>query len=117
MIAISAASGQDTIQPLILDTVVIRAFEQNRNLPHVAAAVNYIGPATLQRFGMASVVTAVNTTAGVRMEERSPGSYRFNIRGSALRSPFGVRNVKVYFNDIPFTDPVGQHLPEPAWFL
>lgn len=107
MIAISAASGQDTIQPLILDTVVIRAFEQNRNLPHVAAAVNYIGPATLQRFGMASVVTAVNTTAGVRMEERSPGSYRFNIRGSALRSPFGVRNVKVYFNDIPFTDPGG----------
>jgi iron complex outermembrane receptor protein len=42
------------------------------------------------------------------MEERSPGSYRFNIRGSSLRSPFGVRNVKVYFNDIPITDPGGQ---------
>lgn len=99
--------GQDTLQPLTLDTVVIKAFEQNRNLREVAAAVNYIGPAILQRFAPASVVTAVNTTAGVRMEERSPGSYRFNIRGSALRSPFGVRNVKVYFNDIPFTDPGG----------
>jgi iron complex outermembrane receptor protein len=42
------------------------------------------------------------------MEERSPGSYRINIRGSSLRSPFGVRNVKVYYNDIPFTDPGGQ---------
>ena len=42
------------------------------------------------------------------MEERSPGSYRFNIRGSSLRSPFGVRNVKVYYNDIPLTDPGGQ---------
>ena len=41
------------------------------------------------------------------MEERSPGSYRFNLRGSSLRSPFGVRNVKVYFNDIPITDPGG----------
>src|SRR5687768_10274215 len=101
------AFAQDTLQPLTLDTVVIKAYEQNRNLKEIAAAVNYIGPAALQRFGTANVVTAVNTTAGVRMEERSPGSYRFNIRGSALRSPFGVRNVKVYYNDIPFTDPGG----------
>ncbi len=70
-------------------------------------AVNYIGRHALERFGSASVVSAVNTSPGVRMEERSPGSYRFNIRGSALRSPFGVRNVKVYFNDIPFSDPGG----------
>jgi len=41
------------------------------------------------------------------MEERSPGSYRINIRGSSLRSPFGVRNVKVYWNDIPITDAGG----------
>jgi iron complex outermembrane receptor protein len=41
------------------------------------------------------------------MEERSPGSYRFNIRGSSLRSPFGIRNVKVYYDDIPITDPGG----------
>jgi iron complex outermembrane receptor protein len=38
------------------------------------------------------------------MEERSPGSYRLSIRGSTLRSPFGVRNIKFYWNDIPFTD-------------
>ncbi|MFL5810517.1 MAG: TonB-dependent receptor, partial [Flavisolibacter sp.] len=61
----------------------------------------------LQRFGVASVVSAVNSTPGVRMEERSPGSYRLNIRGSSLRSPFGVRNVKVYYNDLPYTDPFG----------
>ena len=41
------------------------------------------------------------------MEERSPASYRMNIRGSTLRSPFGVRNVKVYLDDIPFTDAGG----------
>jgi iron complex outermembrane receptor protein len=41
------------------------------------------------------------------MEERSPGSYRLNIRGSSLRSPFGVRNVKTYYDDIPYTDPGG----------
>jgi iron complex outermembrane recepter protein len=90
-----------------METVVIRAFEQNRKLSDVPAAVNYIGPSALQRFSPASIVMAVNATPGVTMEERSPGSYRFNIRGSSIRSPFGVRNVKVYFNDIPITDPGG----------
>lgn len=54
-----------------------------------------------------SLVQLLNTIPGVRMEERSPGSYRINMRGSSLRSPFGVRNVKVYWNDIPLTDPGG----------
>jgi iron complex outermembrane receptor protein len=41
------------------------------------------------------------------MEERSPGSYRFSIRGSLLRSPFGVRNIKFYLDDFPLTDAGG----------
>ena len=54
-----------------------------------------------------SVVSAVNSMPGVRMEERSPGSYRLSIRGSLLRSPFGVRNVKIYLGELPFTDAGG----------
>ncbi|MGE9314595.1 TonB-dependent receptor plug domain-containing protein [Niabella sp. CJ426] len=54
-----------------------------------------------------AMLNAINTVAGVRMEERSPGSYRLNMRGSSLRSPFGVRNIKIYWNDIPLTDPGG----------
>jgi iron complex outermembrane recepter protein len=30
-----------------------------------------------------------------------------NVRGSSMRSPFGVRNVKVYYNDLPYTEPGG----------
>jgi len=97
----------DSTNGLELKEVTVRAFEQNRRLKDIPAAVNYIGRSLLERFSPNSIVHAVNATPGVRMEERSPGSYRFNIRGSALRSPFGVRNVKVYFNDIPFTDPGG----------
>lgn len=73
----------------------------------VPAAISYVGQKQLNRFGNASIVPALNAAPGVRMEERSPGSYRLNIRGSSLRSPFGVRNVKVYLNDIPFTEPGG----------
>ncbi len=53
------------------------------------------------------MVSALNTVPGVRMEERSPGSYRLSIRGSLLRSPFGVRDVKVYYDEIPLTDAGG----------
>ncbi len=104
---IVVAQEEDSLQNRYLPEIQVRAFEQNRKLRDVPAAINYVGRSALERFSPASVVQAVNTTPGVRMEERSPGSYRFNIRGSSLRSPFGVRNVKVYFNDIPITDPGG----------
>jgi iron complex outermembrane receptor protein len=90
-----------------LQEVRVHAFEGGRRLRDLPAPVQYIGQGTLQDYAPSSIVMAVNTSPGVRMEERSPGSYRFNIRGSALRSPFGVRNVKVYFNDLPITDPGG----------
>jgi iron complex outermembrane recepter protein len=90
-----------------LGEVVIKAFEQNRKLLDVPAAISTISQKQLLRFNNTSIVSAMNTQPGVRMEERSPGSYRLNIRGSSLRSPFGVRNVKVYLNDIPFTEPGG----------
>ena len=90
-----------------LGEVVIKAFEQNRKLLDVSAAVSTISQQQLLRFNNTSIVGAMNTQPGVRMEERSPGSYRLNLRGSSLRSPFGVRNVKVYLNDIPFTEPGG----------
>src|SRR3984885_6981078 len=90
-----------------LPEVVVKAYEQNRKLVEVAAPVSLLGKAALNRFGNSSVLPALNTIPGVRMEERSPGSYRLNIRGSTLRSPFGVRDVKIYWNEIPLTDPGG----------
>jgi iron complex outermembrane receptor protein len=90
-----------------LSAVVVKAYEQNRKLIDVAAPVAVTGQTQLKRFGNMSILPAVNIIPGVRMEERSPGSYRLNIRGSSLRSPFGVRDVKIYLNEIPLTDPSG----------
>jgi len=101
------AQTTDSDTTKTLGEVVLRAFEQNRQLKESAVAVNYIGQTQLERSNNTSVLPALNNTPGVRMEERSPGSYRMNVRGSTLRSPFGVRNVKVYWNGIPFTDPGG----------
>ena len=90
-----------------LGEVIIKAYEQNRRLIEVAAPISFTGQSQLNRFGNTSILPALNITPGVRMEERSPGSYRLNIRGSSLRSPFGVRDVKIYLNEIPLTDPSG----------
>lgn len=90
-----------------LSEVVVKAYEQNKQLRQTSAAINYVGQAQLERFNNTNILPALNSTPGVRMEERSPGSYRMNIRGSTLRSPFGVRNVKIYWDEIPFTDAGG----------
>jgi iron complex outermembrane receptor protein len=101
----SQINPNDTIKSLT--GVVVKAYEQNRSLIDVAAPVAITGQAQLNRFNTMSILAAINITPGVSMEERSPGSYRLNIRGSSLRSPFGVRDVKIYLNDIPLTDPSG----------
>lgn len=87
-----------------LGEVLIEAYSSGRTLDQVSASVGVINANVLNRFNNTSLLPAVNLVPGVRMEERSPGSYRFSIRGSLLRSPFGVRNVKFYLNGFPFTD-------------
>lgn len=73
----------------------------------INAPVARIDRATIGRFDNGSLLAGFNTIPGARFEERSPGSYRVSIRGSALRAPFGVRNVKVYWNGLPLTEPGG----------
>jgi len=90
-----------------LSPVLIKGYESGRSLMETPASVGYISAKDLHRYANASLLPSLNTIPGVRMEERSPGSYRLNIRGSLLRSPFGVRNIKVYWNDLPFTDAGG----------
>ena len=73
----------------VLQEVVIQAYATGRPLSEVPAAVGYISTDQLQRFNNTSFLPVVNTVPGVRMEERSPGSYRFSMRGSSFR--FGMR--------------------------
>ncbi|MCG2614537.1 TonB-dependent receptor [Terrimonas sp. NA20] len=117
-VLISAAAfsqeGADTAR--LLEEVTVRTFGQYRKLSEAGVPVRIIDVNNGDLYNRSSLVNSFNTIAGVRMEERSPGSYRINIRGSSLRSPFGVRNVKVYWNDIPVTDPGGNtYFNQFAW--
>lgn len=100
--------AEDTLTARPLTEVVVRAYESNRSLLSTGAAISVLSQRDLNlRFATPTLVPALNTLPGVRMDERSPGSYRLSIRGSLIRSPFGVRNVKVYYSEMPLTDAGG----------
>ena len=96
--------GQDSLKTTELNEVQVHLFEKKRSKLNSPDAYTSLEGKLLNPSNGLSFVTALNAQAGIRMEERSPGSYRIAIRGSSLRAPFGVRNVKVYWNQIPFTD-------------
>jgi len=90
-----------------LKEVTIRPYFSLQPLMRSTGAVGTLDAGTIELQSGSSLVPAINTIPGARMEERSPGSYRLSLRGSLLRSPFGIRNVKIYFDDLPLTDAGG----------
>src|SRR5215217_7614859 len=100
-----AQTPQDTARRL--NEVVIRPYFSPQPLLRATGSIGLADQSVFDKQSSNSLVSAINTISGVRMEERSPGSYRLSIRGSLLRSPFGIRNVKIYFDDFPLTDAGG----------
>jgi iron complex outermembrane receptor protein len=100
-----AQNKQDTTRKL--NEVVIKPYFSVQPRIRATGSVGLIDQAALEQQPSTSLVSTMNTIPGIRMEERSPGSYRLSIRGSLLRSPFGIRNVKIYFDEFPLTDAGG----------
>ncbi len=90
-----------------LQEVTVRGFETRQTPLQTPAAVSRISGEDIGRHTLSDPLPVFNSQTGIRMEERSPGSYRLTLRGSSLRSPFGVRNVKIYWNGIPMSDANG----------
>ena len=87
--------------------VEVRAYFNTQAMLELSASAKVLPRKLLDSQTPSTVLSVLNTTPGVRMEERSPGSYRLALRGSTIRSPFGVRNTKVYLDEIPLTDASG----------
>lgn len=100
--------GQNLTDSILkLNEVVVKAYFIPQPLFRSPSSAYVIDNRQIKQQTGNSFVPAMNIVPGVRMEERSPGSYRLSIRGSLLRSPFGVRNVKVYMDEFPLTDASG----------
>lgn len=101
------ADKEDSTKRATLDQITINAYENNTTIQATPSAIGRLSERELSQLSDYNILPIINTLPGIKMEERSPGSYRLGIRGSAYNSPFGVRNVKVYYNDIPYTEPSG----------
>lgn len=112
-ISVTGVRGQGLPQPVKKDTskqlqpVTVRGYLSEQPVLGVPASVSVLNQQQLKLQPDNSFIPALNSVPGVRAEERSPGSYRLSIRGSLLRSPFGIRDVKVYYDEIPLTDAGG----------
>ena len=109
-LGVNAQNKPDTLKKdtiTHLQPVTIRGYLSEQPVLSVPASVSVLSPQQLKLQPDNAFVSVLNTVPGVRAEERSPGSYRLSIRGSLLRSPFGVRDVKIYYDEIPLTDAGG----------
>jgi len=113
LLSLSLTTIAQTTLPMNSDTIydipeaLVTIYSTKRTLFRSPSSVGLINEKQLTQQPGYSLVPALNTVSGVRMEERSPGSYRLSIRGSVLRSPFGIRNIKLYLDEFPLTDAGG----------
>jgi len=90
-----------------LAPVTITAFQGIGDGTDIAQSIFPVNKQALQLLDNSSLLSAFNAAPGVRLEQRSAGSLRLSIRGSLLRSPYGVRGVKFYMDGMPLTDAGG----------
>ncbi|MCB0760333.1 MAG: TonB-dependent receptor plug domain-containing protein [Flavobacteriales bacterium] len=75
------------------------------------ATVEVLEQSQISIADQSSLKSSLELLPGVQYEERGMGgSRRLSIRGSSYRSPFAIRNVKMYYDGIPLTGPDG-HTP------
>lgn len=100
---------RDIIDPFRYSEVLIEGLRTNKPILAIPASIGSVGMKQLHAGDQTSLQNALNTIPGVVMEQRGyGGSHRISIRGSAFRSPFAVRNIKMYMDGIPLTSPDGQ---------
>ncbi|HEY6977250.1 MAG TPA: TonB-dependent receptor plug domain-containing protein, partial [Chitinophagaceae bacterium] len=96
-----------TASALNLSSITVTGYENNRKLSETAGAISILKSKEIQRGDNMDIIPALNTVPGVKMEAYVTGDYRISIRGSLLNNPWGIRNVKLYWNDIPLSSPDG----------
>ncbi|KKX49224.1 TonB-dependent receptor [Sphingobacterium sp. IITKGP-BTPF85] len=109
--------SKDTITSYQLETAKVSGYFTEQPLLTTPGSVSIVGQKAILSQNGATLLPSLNTVPGLRMEERSPGSYRLALRGSLIRSPFGIRNVKIYVDEFPITDAGGNtylNLIDPA---
>ena len=105
--SVSLVWSQNRDSANLISEVRIDAYKKPTTYISSTKSVAVVSENLLHQNPPERLLESINQLPGARMEERSPGSYRISLRGSTLRSPFGVRNLKVYLDDFILSDASG----------
>ena len=103
----SLAWSQNRDSANLISEVRIDAYKKPTAYVSSTKSVAVVSENLLDQNPPERLLESINQLPGARLEERSPGSYRISLRGSTLRSPFGIRNLKVYLDDFILSDASG----------
>ena len=90
-----------------LNEVRVAGYNSYKTNKETAGAVSVITAKDINRGSAVSFQAAMNTIPGVRMEQSTLSEARISIRGNGVRASFGIRNIKIYVNEIPVTEADG----------
>ncbi len=71
-------------------------------------AVSVIDPLAIQQLAEPTMEPLLNSTAGLWMQTGTLNTNRISIRGVGYREPFATTGIKVYLDEIPLTNGVGE---------
>jgi iron complex outermembrane recepter protein len=96
------------VAPTPVHLTICYVYSRDFDFLQTPGAMGHLSASDISQGDGTSLLNGLNSVPGVKMEERGyGGSRRINIRGSFLRSPFAVRNIKMYWEGIPMTSPDG----------
>ena len=92
----------------VLETVQVEAYRLSTPEALITGALHIVDSATIHSFAASDLSNALNSIPGVKMETRGDGgSRRLHVRGSALRSPYSVRNTMLFYDGFVLTEADG----------
>jgi iron complex outermembrane recepter protein len=90
-----------------LNEVQVIGFATERSLQETSASISLLTAKDLSKTNATSLAQSLNNLPGIRIDQSGLDNQRVTIRGIGANSNLGVRGIKVYFNDIPLTEPDG----------
>jgi len=92
----------------VLETVHIEAYRLSTPEALITGALHIVDSSSIHSFAAPDLSNALNGIPGVKMETRGDGgSRRLHVRGSALRSPYSVRNTMLFYDGFVLTEADG----------
>ncbi|WP_316789079.1 TonB-dependent receptor domain-containing protein [Pedobacter frigoris] len=111
MIRISSADNELNVQleadAVRLNEVRVAGYSANKTSKETAGSVALLTARDISRGSAVSLQPALNSIPGVRMDQSTLSEARISIRGNGVRASYGIRNVKIYVNEIPVTEADG----------